>query len=321
MSGSADPFARFLSHPNLPSPTGVALEVLALADRPDASVGEFVDLIKTDPALVQRLLRIVNSPFAGTSRPILDVRTAAILLGIRTVAVIALGVSVIDRGSGAPCTSFNYRAYWPRSLARAVAMERLCCIDRHLSPPEGFTLGLLSDMGRLVLADVAPEEYAGLIDAAADDAELLGREKDQFGVSRHELSACLLAEWGLPKQLSRMPIAAFGQPGARDDLPPRYQQIAIKLAFADALANLIITPVIDSDDLVALKADAAGCGIGADDFEKTFDEVAAQWRDSGKVFDVTTRQVPPAAEILSLAAVKKETIRQSGALHHFVEPA
>ncbi|RJP37037.1 MAG: HDOD domain-containing protein [Phycisphaerales bacterium] len=321
MSGQPDPFARFLGHPNLPSPTGVALEVLALADREDATVDQFVEIIRTDPALVQRMLRIINSPFSGTSRPILDVRTVAILLGIRTVAVIALGISVIDRKHGATCRSFNYRAFWPRSLARAVAMERLCCIGRDLSPPEGFTLGLLSDMGALVLANAAPDEYAPLIDAATDESDLLRRERNHFGITRHELTARLLAHWGLPAQLSRMPIMALQ--GDAPQKPPqrRYLQITRKLAFANQLATLIVAPVIDSDDLHALMDDAVACGVGRESFEQTFDGITAQWRDAGKVFEVSTRRVPPAAEILSRAAQKSEALRQAGALHHFISPS
>ncbi len=352
MPRGEDHFDRFLNHPNLPSPTGVALEVIGLSERPESTVDQFVEVIRTDQALVQRILQIINSPFAGVSRPIADVRQACILLGIKTVAVIALGVSLIDSSKKTRCAAFSYRMFWSESLARAVAMRHIASLRKFDWPEEAFVLGLLADIGRLVFANVAPAEYAGLLARTDDLCELAELERDAFGLDHDELTARLLQKWGLPQDFCAMvwrgkpppspggereagPTCGLGATGglsasdvghptggqAARGTQTRRSLLGQMLHAASAVAALVVKPYIEEEELKTLAGAAEGLGLTAGESATMFDAIAEEWRLAGAVLDVSTRTVPKAADIYARATTKREELRAAGGLHHFVEDA
>lgn len=322
MAVTKDPFRRFCNHPNLPSPTGVAMALLDLAERDDTVVDQFVRLIRTDPALSQRIIQIVNSPFAGLTRPIVDVRQAAILLGLKTVAVVALGVSIIDASRGGACHNFNYRLFWSESLARATAMQQICGIRRVYSPQEAFTLGLLADIGRLVFAAVAPAEYADLLshdDGADGRHAIMALEKEHFGLHRDDLTARLLQRWGLPSNFFRAVEMRDSLETLEDNDGLRARLLAEMLNVAWKVGALVVLPVIEAESLAAVAVDAVKLGSTAEDFDVMFDSIAEEWRRAGKVLDISTRRVPPAEEIRQRATARSEALRQAGGLSHLAQ--
>ncbi|HJO07074.1 MAG TPA: HDOD domain-containing protein [Chloroflexota bacterium] len=58
---------------------------LQRSSQTDTSGEEIFDLMKTDPALTARVLRIVNSAFYGPLRQITDIDNAVMLLGQKTI--------------------------------------------------------------------------------------------------------------------------------------------------------------------------------------------------------------------------------------------
>jgi len=52
----------------LPSPTGVALELLRLTSGDDAPIDAIIAAVESDPALAARVLKLVNSAFAAVPR-------------------------------------------------------------------------------------------------------------------------------------------------------------------------------------------------------------------------------------------------------------
>jgi len=319
MQNSTDPFERFRDHPDLPSPTGVALQILELADRENTTVDEFIEVVKTDPALMQRILQIVNSPFAGLARPIADVRHAAILLGLKTVAVVALGVSLIESSEKITCQAFSYRTFWSESLARAVTAQQISSKLRFLNPQEAFAIGLLADIGRLVFASVCPKEYAQLLEKAEDNGELADLERSTFGLDHDELAACLMKTWCLPSVFCAAVQGRKTPQSLAKDGEQRACRMAEMLNLASQIGATIVKPVIDEDELSSLIGAAEPLGVSEDEFTALFDSVATEWRRTGKVLNISTKPVPTAEDIRARAAAKGEELRESGGLHHFVQ--
>ena len=60
----------------LPSPKGVALAILELCRKDDATIAEVARIAQTDPALASRLIRQANSAAHGGGRPVASVTEA-----------------------------------------------------------------------------------------------------------------------------------------------------------------------------------------------------------------------------------------------------
>lgn len=208
---------------NLPSPSGVAIAILKLTQSEDVQVEDITHLIKADPALTGSLLKIANSSAYYKSEPILSIKDAVIRLGIGVLPRLALSCSVIDANRSGKCVSFDYENFWKTSLLRALIMQHLCKISNLIPDEDAFTIGLISDIGKLALAQVYPEEYSKIIaktrDCLASDQrfcnscilrfechdqyldKLLRSEREVFSIDNHQIKRWLFSDWGLPDYL------------------------------------------------------------------------------------------------------------------------
>lgn len=190
-------YAALRCHPKLPSPRGVALEVMRLARSRDSHLSDIARVLEGDPAIVSRLLRVVNSSAYPHARPIVAASEAVAYLGVRMVECIALSFSLMSAKT--TCRAFDYRRFWSESLARAVMGRRMAKSLNAGVPDEVFTVGLLSQIGGLAFASVHPEGYNALLLSITCEAQELTRtERELFDIDHNELTARMLLDWGLP---------------------------------------------------------------------------------------------------------------------------
>ncbi len=183
----------------LPSPAGVALSILQLVEKEEASIDELATLVQADPALSARLLRFANSPMVAPRRPIVAIQDAVALIGMNGVRSLVLCLSLVGRYKTGQCDHFDYARYWSGSLALAQAMSSLCALSRLAAAEEAFTIGLLADIGRLALATAWPEEYSRCLMALQNANDLRALEQRCFSIDNVALTRLLLADWRLPE--------------------------------------------------------------------------------------------------------------------------
>ena len=288
----------------LPSPTGVGLEILRLASDEKATLGAIAAVIEADPALAGRMLKLVNSPFAGVPRQIASVSTAVQLLGLRTVKSLSLGLSLVSGSRNGPCKAFNYETFWSESLGRAVAARQIAGQLKNFPPDETFAAGLVSKIGLLALATAHPEEYARLLDAAGGSAalELVERERQAFGIDHNELSAEMMAEWRLQEYLCEAVRSQDSPKRADSDPASQAGQLARTLHLAGAIASVFVQPQTHLEMLTALAEEASGLGIAKETFDQLFDSIGNEWREAGAIFSMSTRDMQPLEELRARAA-------------------
>ena len=112
---SAVPQMKTLEHiplnGELPSPKGVALAILELCRKDDATIAVVARIAQTDPALASRLIRQANAAAQGAGRPVAAVTDAILRLGMGTVRNLAMGFSLVDQYQNGPCEGFDYQAF------------------------------------------------------------------------------------------------------------------------------------------------------------------------------------------------------------------
>ncbi len=184
----------------LPSPPGVAMEILGLCREEIPDIQRISAVIGQDPALAAHVLRVVNSPFYGLRNEVNTISHAMMLLGANSVRTLALSFSLIQglrRDETAPMELPNY---WQRCLISAVACRAL---GGWLQMPneEGlFLVGLLQDVGMLALRESYAELYPDLVNRADRSHEqLLELERAEFECDHGEVSGWLAQEWHLPE--------------------------------------------------------------------------------------------------------------------------
>ncbi len=184
----------------LPSPPGVALEILDLCRKEIPDIQRIATVIGQDPALASHVLRVVNSPFYGLRNEVDTISHAMMLLGANSVRTLALSFSLIQGLRRDETAAMELPNYWQRCLISAIACRAL---GGWLQMPneEGlFLVGLLQDVGMLALRESYGELYTGLVTQADGSHEqLLELERAEFGCDHGEVSGWLAQEWNLPE--------------------------------------------------------------------------------------------------------------------------
>lgn len=278
-------FHEFKAADRLPSPSGLALAIMRLVQREDATVKKLTDLVKADPALTARILSFANSAAFGARRPVAAIQDAVIMMGMQAVRNFALGLSIVSRQRREHCPGFDYGIYWAQALAIAVAVAAVTGRERTVAPEESFTLGLLSDIGRLALATAWSDAYSECLRASQGD-DLLRLERERFAVDHKELTLILLLDWGLPSILLDSLKLSFESPSGENSRMIRFAQ---QLAFARRIARFSV-----ADDsyravlLPGLRQEAALHALEGESFDRFLDEVCKQWQEWGKLIDIET---------------------------------
>src|SRR5690349_2846614 len=137
----------------------VTARIVATVEDPRSTASQLHKIIAHDPALVTRILKVVNSSFYGLPGQIGSVERAIVLLGLNAVKNIAVAASLGQLFRGAKlCEGYTAKDLWTHCIAVAVTARELA---RQLKLPiadEAFLAGLIHDIGILVSLHVQPDK-------------------------------------------------------------------------------------------------------------------------------------------------------------------
>jgi putative nucleotidyltransferase with HDIG domain len=183
---------------SLPGAPRVYAALTAAVRRPETSITEVQEIVSRDDAVVAKLLQVVNSAFFGLSRPVTSVFEAVAYVGMKTLTSLVLSVEAfrVFRTADA-CPGFSIETHQHHVLLTARIAARL--VDGQRAAEDAFTIGLLHDVGKLVLAAHLPQRFAPLLAlAAAERHPLHAVEREAGAVAHATVGGELLRLWGLP---------------------------------------------------------------------------------------------------------------------------
>jgi putative nucleotidyltransferase with HDIG domain len=201
-SGARDHLPVIIS--NLPSISPVVAKLTAIAANPDSSADDMAKVLKIDPSLTGKVLRLANSAYVGIPRSISSLKNAVVLLGQKRIRALAITSNLFDTVRNPAALPFVLSDFWRHSITVALIAESTAkYLRRHgtIDSDEAFTAGLLHDIGKLVLGCYAPERLR--------TARALSRDggmpffKAEQPASSHTAVASLLSNyWKFPADLN-----------------------------------------------------------------------------------------------------------------------
>ncbi|MDZ4820136.1 MAG: HDOD domain-containing protein [Planctomycetota bacterium] len=216
----------------------VAVRVIQLTSSPTVDVRALKDCIENDPALTCKVLRVVNSSLFGLSRIVTDLNQALALLGTNPLKLLVLGFSLPDN-LFVGVNGDILRRYWHRTLIKSVAAREISQSVCKQASDDAFIAGLLQDLGVLALLQEHGEVYAALLDYGFSKSDnLAALERQALGFDHFELSARLLEEWCLPRELVAA-VRAGSNEERIAELPVVSRSLPRILQLADLIANVL----------------------------------------------------------------------------------
>ena len=203
---------------DLPTIPAVVLEVLAKALDPDSTADELAAIIERDASLTANVLRVANSAYYGFRERVTTVKRALVALGYQTVGNIVLATTAIGAFAPSPRgRDFDTTRFWRHSLACAIALRETLACKGVRDVAEGYVVGLLHDVGKLLLNLALPEDYASVLSSAAESADPVAAvEKRVIGANHAEVGGWLLERWGIPSVLTETVLHHHAARPARD---------------------------------------------------------------------------------------------------------
>jgi putative nucleotidyltransferase with HDIG domain len=198
-----------------------------------ATAAEIAADISQDQVLAAKVLKLVNSGFYGFRQPITTITHALVMLGLDVVKNLVLTASVMDL---VDAMNTMMSGLWLHSLGTARAASAIAERLDAPNPEEHALSGLLHDVGKVVIAQVFPAEYARITAAvAARHCLQLDAEQEVLGVTHAEVGFWLLKKWALPDKLV-YPIAYHHAFHARRDHADRTAIVHVADILCRALA-------------------------------------------------------------------------------------
>jgi HD-like signal output (HDOD) protein len=179
----------------------VTNQIIRTVEDPKSTASQLHKIVSHDPALVTRILKVVNSAFYGLPGQIGSIERAIVLLGLNAVKNLAVAASLGQLFRGAKlCDGFTPKDLWTHCIAVGVAARDLARQMKLPMADEAFLAGMIHDMGVLVALQVYPEEVRRICEAArAEGTSYCDLEREVLGVDHQQLGMALAEQWKFPR--------------------------------------------------------------------------------------------------------------------------
>ncbi len=187
------------------SPPTMYLRLNEAVNHPDSSLDTIGKIISEDSSLSARLLKLVNSSFYGFPRKIGKISEAVLLVGSHQVRDLALVTTVMDVFKGIPKDLITTEEFWLHSLAVGTGSKLIAETMGESELERYFVLGVMHDIGRLILFTTAPDVSRKMLRRAIAEQQTLNTiEKDELGFSHVDVGKKLIEMWRLPGNLQEV---------------------------------------------------------------------------------------------------------------------
>lgn len=181
----------------LPVLPRVLSQLLELDPSAPSWFDDLVRIVEAEPSYAIRLIGAANSMAAHAVTPITRIRDAVVRLGAREVSNLVISMSVVR--VFVPRNDWE-RGLWTHALeVAAVARALARHVGLGLNFEQAYLAGLLHDVGRFIMFDLAPAALREVDEAVWDTpSELVAAERGICGLDHAELGAEACGRWSIP---------------------------------------------------------------------------------------------------------------------------
>ena len=179
----------------------VAIKVTQLVNDDRSTMHDFEEIIKLDPVLVTRLLRLVNSSYFGLTQKVGSISKAVVFTGMTQLRNLVAVESLrgMFKGDG---VDFSAQKLWLHSATVAILSGMIAKRIFGKDSEDVFLAGIIHDIGLIVENQVAGEPLREACKAFREgQGPLVECERKAIGTDHAEVGYLLAKDWGLPHEV------------------------------------------------------------------------------------------------------------------------
>ncbi len=166
----------------------------------NSTMKDFEEVIKMDPILVVRLLRLVNSPFYGLVHRVDSIGRAVAYLGMKNLHNIAVtdALKNIFQKHG-KSQSFSREKLWLHCAAVSICSKMIAERIFGENGDDAYLCGILHDFGLIVESQVEPEKFIATCEACEEGTSIIKLEQEYLGTDHCEIGFLMAQAWDMPE--------------------------------------------------------------------------------------------------------------------------
>ncbi|MBW1804502.1 MAG: HDOD domain-containing protein, partial [Deltaproteobacteria bacterium] len=181
----------------------VAIRLSRLISDKDSNIKEFEEVISLDPALVLRILKLVNSSYYGLQEKLDNISRAIVFIGLKNLRNLVVIEALKDIFKGKSSNGvFSRKQLWFHCAAASV-LNRM--ISERIFGEKGedaFLCGLLHDIGMMVEVQVAEDLFLKTCRAFQSHSKpFIEYEREIIGTDHPTVGYKLSRDWNLPENI------------------------------------------------------------------------------------------------------------------------
>ena len=213
---------------------GAALSELVYAE--NSFTSQIAEVIRRDPSLTSRLLKLVNSVFFGLSQRVNNIEEAIFYLGLRQIRELALATPIIEdfeRLHGNTFKNAPWQKLWRHSIGCGIiTREVLSVAGLTFEDDTDYIIGLVHNVGKIVAASIFPTAFGTILSANAQtNEEICDMERELIGWDHAKIGAFYLERHHLGPEIVQ-PVRWHNDPEKAGDFA--------KSAAAVQLADILV---------------------------------------------------------------------------------
>jgi len=173
-----------------------------LADK-ESTLKDFEEVIKMDPILVTRLLRLVNSSFYGLIQKINSIGRAVTFVGRKNLHNLAVtdALRVIYYNPPKKSSVFSKKQVWMHSVGVAICSKMVSERIFGINGDNAYLAGILHDFGLIIEEQVEEPAFHKICAACTSSSSLIDLEEETFGTNHCKIGYNMTLDWNLPKKI------------------------------------------------------------------------------------------------------------------------
>ena len=188
---------KFVTAKTLPH---VAVRLTKLISDKNSTMQDFEKIMKMDPTLVLRLLRVVNSSYYGLRQKVNSISRAVVVIGMNNLRnmIVTEALKDIFKESQEQA-AFSRNRLWLHCAAVSICSQMISERIFGQNSENVFLCGILHDIGMIVEDQTAHDLFNQACKAHFQDSgSIIDHEKKNIGTDHCQVGYLLAKDWKLP---------------------------------------------------------------------------------------------------------------------------
>jgi HD-like signal output (HDOD) protein len=169
-----------------------------------ATMKDFEDVIKMDPTLVVRLLRLVNSPFFGLRQHVDSISRAVAFVGMKNLQNMAITDALKNIFNTKDVSAlFSRKRLWLHCVAVGIFSKMLAERIFAINGDDAYLCGILHDFGLIVEEQVANKYFLQTCMECGTTGSLPVCEQKFLDTDHCEIAYLMMIDWGIPVAIQK----------------------------------------------------------------------------------------------------------------------